>query len=174
MPTLTASVAMRQALQKVAIRATRHAVHKSGVFGFAPSNEAAKSDAVESVDSEILAERRARTERINALVMKLRRLSPTLFAGSLPVPMALGIDTVIVAALNLDGGGQADLRFVLHRHVNGYLYQRALRDAAVRLDLDGQPAGEVTEEQRAMAAKRIAKVQARHIRERQARHGKRR
>jgi sRNA-binding protein len=45
-----------------------------------------------------------------------------------------------------------DLRVLLGQHVARYPYQRALsREGAVRLDLDGNPVGAVTEEQRERA-----------------------
>jgi hypothetical protein len=77
MPTLTASVAMRQALQKVAIRATRHAVHKSDtVSNFAPSFEVAKSDMAAPADPAVLASRRARNALSCGCVAWRRRCSP--------------------------------------------------------------------------------------------------
>ena len=174
MPALTASPAMRQALQKAVPAsqhpAPRHAVHKSAASGFAPSNEVAKNDMAEPADPVVLSARRARTARRNALHMRLRRLARVLFAG-LPTPMTTGIYEEIVARLELNVAEQADLRFVLYQHVNGYLYQKALRDGAVRLDLDSMPAGEVTAEQRDCAVEMIAKIKAEHVH--QARNGKR-
>jgi sRNA-binding protein len=42
-----------------------------------------------------------------------------------------------------------------------YVYQKALAaEGAVRLGLDGMPAGEVTPEQRAMAEKKLARLKA--------------
>jgi len=75
------------------------------------------------------------------------------------VPLKVGIFEEIVERLGLGAEDQAALRFVLHHHVNGYLYQKAVvADDAVRLDLDRQPAGAVTPEQRDFAVERAARL----------------
>lgn len=79
MPTLTASPVMKARVEKAAIPAAQHALHKSSAPWIFPaaaaSNEGAKSDIARPVveeDPAILAERRGRIERHNALFMKLR------------------------------------------------------------------------------------------------------
>lgn len=190
MATLTASSAMRRALEKAAIPAPRHAADKSskkpetwifpaGASVSAASNEAArfntakpqppapaqKTTVDEPPDPEYEAYRRARIESRNALFMKLRQLSPALFAEKKPVPLAIGIDLAIIERLGLDAAAEkergSDLRVILSQYVNRFRYQKALsREGAVRVDLDGMPAGEVTPEQRERAAKKVEKFKA--------------
>jgi sRNA-binding protein len=91
----------------------------------------------------------------------LRELSPALFAAIPPPPMAIGIHDVIVERLGLDPEGQADLRAVIAGHVHRIAYQKALAaEGAVRLDIDGMPADEVTEEQRQIATKKLERLKA--------------
>ena len=97
--------------------------------------------------------------------MKLRQLSPALFAEKKPVPLAIGIDLAIIERLGLDAAAEkergSDLRVILSQYVNRFRYQKALsREGAVRVDLDGMPAGEVTPEQRERAAKKVEKFKA--------------
>jgi sRNA-binding protein len=68
---------------------------------------------------------------------------------------------VIVERLRLDPEGQSDLRAILAAHVHRVAYQKRLvAEGAVRLDVDGMPAGEVTEEQRRLAAKELERLKA--------------
>jgi sRNA-binding protein len=92
------------------------------------------------------------------------------FAAIPPPPMAIGIYDVLVERLGLDVEGNADLRAVIAAHVHRIAYQKRLTaEGAVRLDLDGMPAGAVTEEQRLIAAQKIerlkAKAKARKVRD---------
>ena len=166
MPTLTATSAMRQALTKAAIPAPRHAVHKSPI---GPPIAQKATPAPEMHPPAIIEERPATrdpagVERRNALFMKLRQLSPVLFAAKKPVPLAIGIFEAIVERLALDADAEkergSDLRVILSQYVNRYRYQKALRDGTQRFGLDGKPAGEVTEEQRELAAKKVEKFKA--------------
>ena len=161
MPTLTANAVMRARLVKVAPAnphlAARHGVHKSAP---APSNEVAKSDTVEPLDPAIAASRRARTEARNALMMRLRQLSPALFAPEsyIPLPLAVGIRDQVVAQLGCDA---IDAAVVLGIWCGKFRYQKALtQPGAVRRNLDGSDAGEVTAEQRAWAMQRLEKLKA--------------
>jgi len=106
--------------------------------------------------------------------MKLRQLSPALFAVNKPVPLKVGIFEDIVERLGLKDGARHDLGHILSLHVKRYDYLKSLvADGAVRLDLDGQSAGATTPEQRQRATETIAKIKAAHVAERQARNGKR-
>ena len=99
-------------------------------------------------------------ERRNALFLKLREISPALFAAK-SAPMKIGISGDIVDRLELDAEATRDLGKILSQHVNRYAYQKALTaEGAVRLGLDGTPAGLVTEEQRQMAAKKLERLKA--------------
>ena len=172
MATLTASSAMRRALEKAAPPAPRHAADKSSkkpetwIFPAgaikppALTQKATPAPAPVDDDPAILAYHRARTERCSALFLKLRQLAPSLFATNKPPPMAIGIYDAIVARLDLDAADRVALRVVLGQHVNRPRYQRALsREGAIRFDLDGMPASEVTPEQRERAAKKVREIQ---------------
>jgi ProP effector len=68
-------------------------------------------------------------------------------------PLAIGIDKAILARLpDLD---RAALRNALRQHTAATRYLKVLQHATQRVDLDGQPAGEVTEAQRAHAAETL-------------------
>jgi len=67
------------------------------------------------------------------------------------MPLAIGIDKQLI-------GRQPDLnrkalRIALGMHTNSLRYLKAMKKATARFDLDGNAAGEVTEEQRAHAGK---------------------
>jgi hypothetical protein len=111
-------------------------------------------------DPELAARRKERNERRNALFMRLREIAPTLFVTIPPPPMAIGVYDVIVARLGLDAEAAHDLRVMLGHHTHRVAYQKRLAAGAVRLDLDGMPAGEVTEEQRQIAAKKLDRLKA--------------
>ncbi len=65
-------------------------------------------------------------------------------------PLAIGINKHLVALLpELD---RKNLRIALRIHTNSLRYLKGMEKASVRFDLEGNPAGEVTEEQRAYAA----------------------
>jgi sRNA-binding protein len=75
--------------------------------------------------------------------------------------MKIGIHAAIVERLELGAEEARDLGWILSQHVNRYAYQKALTvEVAVRLDLEGKPAGEVTPEQREMAAKKLERMKA--------------
>lgn len=122
------------------------------------SNEAAKIN----TPPDPAAARRARRERRNALFLKLsREIAPALFATRPPPPMAIGIHAAIVERHELGAEAAGDLGWIISQHVNRVAYQRALAvGGAVRLDLDGKPAGLVTEEQRALAVKKLTRLKA--------------
>jgi sRNA-binding protein len=75
--------------------------------------------------------------------------------------MAIGTYDVLVERIELGAEGILDLRFLLGQHANRPSYQKQLTiEGAVRLDVDGMPAGLVTEEQRTMATKKLARLKA--------------
>jgi len=75
------------------------------------------------------------------------------FKFSQPKPLKVGIleDMVEDAKARNLPFGQDIIRAALQLYVHRYLYQKAVRKGSVRIGLDGQPAGEVTEEQKAYA-----------------------
>ncbi len=98
---------------------------------------------------------RVRVEQAQTL---LRERYPDLF-GDDPKPLAIGIHRVLLERhQELDFSG---LKRALTLHTNRFSYQKALtKPGATRVDLDGQPAGEVTAEQAEMARQRLAELKA--------------
>jgi sRNA-binding protein len=96
---------------------------------------------------------------------------PALFTPNHPLPIKLRIQ----ADIQLRAPGlfnKKSLSIFLHRHTTSTAYIRALLAASNRFDLDGQAAGEITEEHRSAATtemeRRKAIVQARRQAEREA------
>lgn len=65
-------------------------------------------------------------------------------------PLAIGIHKAIRAMLPEVDAGQ--LKLAIKRHVGSTRYLKSISQGGSRFDLDGNPAGEVTEEQRQQAA----------------------
>ena len=98
---------------------------------------------------------RVRVEQAQTL---LRERYPALFAAADPKPLAIGIHRVLLERhpeLDLSG-----LKRALTLHTGRFSYQKLLKAGAVRFDLDGQPVGEVTEEQAEIARQRLAELKA--------------
>ncbi len=98
---------------------------------------------------------RVRVEQAQTL---LRERYPALFATADPKPLAIGIHRVLLERhpeLDLSG-----LKRALTLHTGRFSYQKLLKAGAVRFDLDGQPADEVTEEQAEIARQRLAELKA--------------
>mgnify|MGYP000903972356 FL=1 len=98
---------------------------------------------------------RVRVEQAQTL---LRERYPALFAAADPKPLAIGIHRVLLERhpeLDLSG-----LKRALTLHTGRFSYQKLLKAGAVRFDLDGQPADEVTEEQAEIARQRLAELKA--------------
>lgn len=86
----------------------------------------------------------------NALAERLRA---TFAVFRDAAPLAIGIHKVIRERLpDIDAG---QLRLTMKRHTSSTRYLKALATGETRLDLDGQPAGEVTAEQREQAAEQL-------------------
>jgi ProP effector len=68
-------------------------------------------------------------------------------------PLAIGIHKSVRA--RLPDINAAELRTALQRHTASTRYLKALANSSQRFDLDGQPAGEVTQEQRDLAAQSL-------------------
>lgn len=95
---------------------------------------------------------KARVQQAHAL---LRETYPALFAAEQPPPLKIGVHLDLLAR-NPDID-PATLRRALKRYCERRRYQLALaREGAVRLDLDGNPAGEVTAEQQKVAQRKVA------------------
>ena len=127
---------------------------------------------VAELDPAGKARRRTRRERSNALYLTMRQTWPALFGTGAAVPLAVGVHDVLVERLGLDVEGGRDLRSILCLHVGRYAYHKALiAEGAVRRDLEGNPVGELTAEQRAFAEKKIERLKSK-MAERKTRDGK--
>jgi sRNA-binding protein len=107
-----------------------------------------------------------------ACAAELKARFPALFGGA-PKPIKLRIQADIQARAPGVFPRQA-LSAFLHRHTTSTLYLIALSQQPHRLDLDGQPAGEVSAEHRDAAAKEVERRRAlRKEREAQMRDARR-
>ena len=92
--------------------------------------------------------------RVQQAHAMLRETYPALFAAEQPPPLKIGIHKDLLAR-------HPDLNARVLRHALAWLcerprYQYAVRkEGAVRIDLDGQPAGEVTAEQAGIAKSKL-------------------
>ncbi|MBK8184949.1 MAG: ProQ/FinO family protein [Candidatus Competibacteraceae bacterium] len=96
----------------------------------------------------------SRGEQTIALQSWLAREYPSTFNLDAPSPLKIGVHLDLAAQHpDID---PATLRRALKRYCERRRYQLALaREGAVRLDLDGQPAGEVTAEQATIAKAKL-------------------
>lgn len=92
----------------------------------------------------------SRGAQTQALQSWLAATYPATFNPDAPLPLKIGVHVDLLARHpDLD---PATLRRALKRYCERRAYQLALaREGAVRVDLDGQPAGEVAEDQRRFA-----------------------
>jgi hypothetical protein len=154
--TLTASPAMKARIEKVAPPpkpSAQHAVHKL------PEKPPVAQKAT-VVEERAATRDPAGVERRNALFMKLRLLSPALFASTayVPPPLAIGIHAQIIAAL---GAEPRDVAVILGMWTGKFRYQKGLKQpGAVRRNLDGSEAGPVSESERQIALQRLEKLKA--------------
>lgn len=84
---------------------------------------------------------------VRAILKQLTETYPPFKANQ---PLAIGIAKRL-AELHPEMDAKA-LRVAMHLHTNGTAYLRQMEKATQRFDLEGNAAGEVTEEQRAHAA----------------------
>lgn len=96
----------------------------------------------------------SRGEQTIALQAWLVATYPTTFSQDTPSPLKIGIHLDLLARHpDID---PATLKRALKRYCERRAYQLALaRDGAARLDLDGNPAGEVAEDQRRFAKAKL-------------------
>jgi ProP effector len=86
----------------------------------------------------------------NALVQKLRETFPVFAAYQ---PLAIGIHEAIAA--RLPDLVAAELKTALRIHTKSTRYLKSVANAKQRFDLDGNPAGDVSDEQRQHAAEML-------------------
>ncbi len=95
--------------------------------------------------------------RVEAAQSLLRERYSDLF-GNDPKPLKIGIHLELLERHpDLDFVG---LKRALTLHCGRFAYQKALKPGAARLDLEGQPDGEVTAEQAEIARQRLAELKA--------------
>ncbi|MBK8184967.1 MAG: ProQ/FinO family protein [Candidatus Competibacteraceae bacterium] len=96
----------------------------------------------------------SRGAQTQALQSWLAATYPATFNPDAPLPLKIGVHVDLLARHpDLD---PATLRRALKRYCERRAYQLALaREGAVRLDLDGQPAGAVAEDQRRFAKSKL-------------------
>ena len=93
-----------------------------------------------------------------AVAALLRKQFPALFGGQAkPIKLHIQADIQARAPGLLS---KRSLSAFLHRHTGSTSYLMALSRAAHRFDLDGQPAGELTQEHRDVAAQELARRRA--------------
>lgn len=120
-----------------------------------PEGRAPESAAVETASTPDTAEAAASKASTSAVSpaetgARLAALFPALFAGQ-PKPLKLRIQADIQERAPGEFSKQA-LSAFLRRHTGATSYLIAVSKAAQRFDLDGQPAGELSEEHRQVAA----------------------
>ena len=88
----------------------------------------------------------------NPVITKLCEKYPNTFHGTKRKPLKVGIHKDILEALKDDAQVSATaLRKALFWYIRGYAYQRGIVMHDHRFDLDGNPAGEITPEQKEAA-----------------------
>ena len=96
-----------------------------------------------------------------ACAARLAELFPALFATSAPQPLKLRIQ----ADIQQRAPGiftKKSLSIFLHRHTTNTAYLRAVANAPQRIDLDGQPAGDIADEHRQAAVAELERRRAMH------------
>ena len=96
--------------------------------------------------------RAAREELINRLI----ELYPLAFAAIRPPVLKVGIRDELIGA----GFDPAAVAMALRRYCGSFAYLRSVMKAPHRVDLEGQPAGEITDNERDFAKERIAAMKA--------------
>ena len=109
----------------------------------------------------------AKKQAIAAAIDKLCAHWPACFSATKRRPLAIGIHTGIIAAGVLDPA-MCSLALRAYTASKGYLSASTVPDA-VRIGLDGEPSGIVSEAEAAVASKRLVAVLAKQRRRREAR-----
>ena len=102
-----------------------------------------------------------------ACAARLAELFPALFASGTPQPLKLRIQ----ADIQQRAPGiftKKSLSVFLHRHTTNTAYLRAVANAPQRIDLDGQPAGDIADEHRQAAVAELERRRALHEARREA------
>jgi ProP effector len=107
----------------------------------------------------------ARRARTRDTLTVLAEWFPGAFSSP-PRPLRIGVRDDLLARASAISPGE--LREALARWTSALAYQRALVEGAVRVDLDGEPAGAVTAGEAAHARERIVAIKAKLRERRQA------
>ena len=102
-----------------------------------------------------------------ACAARLAELFPALFASATPLPLKLRIQ----ADIQQRAPGiftKKSLSVFLHRHTTNTAYLRAVANGPQRIDLDGQPAGDMADEHRQAAVAELERRRALHELRREA------
>ena len=119
----------------------------------APTEAAAEQAVPAAAGTPVAAAPRAPAAVPAEVAQKLKQLFPALFAGA-PKPVKLRIQQDIQERAPGQFSKQ-DLSAFFRRHTRSTSYLHALSRARQRFDLDGQPAGEVSDEHRLGAAEEL-------------------
>ena len=103
-------------------------------------------------------------DEVLAALRTLIEQFPHCFAWHAHRPLKIGIHKDLEAR----GIDARVARLGLHRYCRHIAYQHALVEGAIRIDLDGQPAGTVTHQEAAYAAKNYEAMLKRAVRKQQA------
>ena len=122
----------------------------------APTEPAASDEAAAAAASEPAADAVTSPAACGA---RLQALFPALFAAERPKPLKLRIQADIQARAP-GVFSKPLLSAFLHRYTTGTAYLNVLSRATERFDLDGQPAGELSEEHRAAATEEVKRRRA--------------
>jgi len=116
--------------------------------------------AVMGAPRRVLPELGLRSKELDQELAKLYSLFPLAFHDQRRRPLKIGIHRDILSTYPRVWSSRR-LRLILHAYTTGLQYLAASKPGAPRLDLEGKEAGEVTPEQAALAAERLALLTAR-------------
>lgn len=90
------------------------------------------------------------TSPLHAARTLLKQLEQTFDVFRTAAPLAVGIDKAVIA--RMPEVNKKTLRIALGLHTNSVRYLKSIEKAQTRVDLDGNPAGDVSEEHRKHAS----------------------
>jgi sRNA-binding protein len=143
-----------------------HEVASGAAAAVAPAEGTAEVTAASTADAASAVPASPPEMSAAACARELAERFPALFGAPRPQPLKLRIQTDIQARAP-GVFTRRSLSLFLHRYTTSNAYLGALARAPQRVDLDGAPAGEISEEHRSAAAAEIARRRALHA-ERQA------
>ncbi|MFO7639973.1 MAG: ProQ/FinO family protein [Candidatus Competibacteraceae bacterium] len=92
---------------------------------------------------------------VNSIIDRLHAAFPACFNRTAPQPLKIGLSEELLAQAGVHPAladlSRTQLRRALRVYTTAPAYRAALAQGGPRYDLDGQPAGEVTPEQQALA-----------------------